>query len=153
MRQIAVFDSSALAKRYLPQEVNAARVVSICAGTANRVVISRLVSIELASAMARRVHDGTLSRAHRAAAWEIFRAHVTHQYEVVDLHEAVCDRAETLVTSLRVRTLDAIHLASAQSVLNALGVGDTLTFYTADRPQADAALALGLVVDFIGGQP
>jgi len=60
---------------------------------------------------------------------------------VINLSERLADRAAVLVSTRRLRTLDAIHLASA------LEVGDEdLVFATWDRRLWDAAVAEGLRV-------
>lgn len=50
-----------------------------------------------------------------------------------------------------IRTLDAIHLASALSFMEA--TGEELRFATADRQLATAAAALGLETIFLGSRP
>ena len=44
------------------------------------------------------------------------------------------------------RTLDAIHVATAQVLREAIGVSDTILFLTHDRQQATAARALGFQI-------
>lgn len=60
---------------------------------------------------------------------------------VVDLSDQLADRAAALVATRRLRTLDAIHLASALEVAD-----EDLVFATWDRRLWDAAVAEGLTV-------
>ncbi len=60
---------------------------------------------------------------------------------VVDLSDQLADRAAALVATRRLRTLDAIHLASALEVAD-----EDLVFATWDRRLWDAAVAEGLQV-------
>lgn len=60
---------------------------------------------------------------------------------VIDLSDSLADRAATLVSTRRLRTLDAIHLASALEVAD-----EDLVFATWDRRLWDAAVAEGLAV-------
>ncbi len=86
--------------------------------------------------------------AEQARVWRAFQADVRHQYRMVALTEDVISRAETFVIRHPLRALDAIHLACALSVPYDPRVG-AIQFWTADRQQAAAARAEGLVVELI----
>jgi predicted nucleic acid-binding protein len=150
MTQIAVFDSSALTKRYVPDELGSVRVAEVCESSAVQTMISRLVGIEVAAALTRRVRDGTFTDEDRDVSWTAFMTHSRDEYRVLALDDATCDLAEGIVTSFSVRTLDALHVATAQVLLSELGDDDSLVFYTADRRQAAAAQAAGLEVEYLG---
>jgi predicted nucleic acid-binding protein len=60
---------------------------------------------------------------------------------IIELDEATCEPAASIAETTGVRTLDALHLAAAQRVLEP-GSG----FLTFDVRQAQAARVLGLTV-------
>jgi hypothetical protein len=63
----------------------------------------------------------------------------------------VLNRAERVISQTGVRTLDAIHLASALHARAGAGTSEIpIPFVTADMPQREAALRLGLDVQWIG---
>jgi predicted nucleic acid-binding protein len=107
----------------------------------DRPLSSRLLRVECLRALDRartldRLDDATLAE-RRGALLEILAA-----IDVVPLDEAVFDRAgEPFPT--QVRTLDAIHLASALGVRDQL---DGLVFATHDATLALAATAMGFDV-------
>ncbi|MGH9482679.1 MAG: hypothetical protein ACRD1L_11380 [Terriglobales bacterium] len=59
----------------------------------------------------------------------------------------VLERAEAVAVQLAIRSLDSIHLATAQILR--LRLPHPLPFITADRPQAAAAAVLGLEVQLV----
>lgn len=63
------------------------------------------------------------------------------RFQVVEIDEETCERASELVTTLGVKTLDALHLAAAHRV-----GGGALPFLTYDLRQAQAARSLGWTV-------
>jgi predicted nucleic acid-binding protein len=71
-------------------------------------------------------------------------------WEIVDLTAEVLDRAEQVIQRAGVRTLDAVHLASALEVQAASGRRRRAEFITADARQRDAAVGLGLRVTWVG---
>ena len=63
------------------------------------------------------------------------------QLGILPLSEAVLEEAASLLPGSKVRTLDAIHLASARAV------SDLQALVTYDRRLADAARSVGLAVE------
>jgi predicted nucleic acid-binding protein len=147
--QIAFFDTSALLKRYIPSERGAEFVARILTDRDLQVVVSRIAGIEVASALARRAAEGTLSAPARNAAWGAFLEHVRDEYRVVAISEAVAARAEEVVTAVRARSLDAIQVATALVVAAEVDSDTPFVFYTADGRQAQAAAASGLQVEVV----
>jgi predicted nucleic acid-binding protein len=127
-------DTSALIRRYVVEEgtdqvvrrmdEDAAWAVSSVARTEVEITLCRLgFGADELDALRRRLRDD----------WE--RCHV------VPVDPACLDRAAELGCGHDVRTLDALHLAAADRLPRPIVV---LTF---DRRQADAARAMGLVVE------
>lgn len=71
------------------------------------------------------------------------RAH----WELISISPDLLRQAEKLILTLQVRTLDALHIASALAFQVASGI--RLPFMTADRQQADAARQMDLPVEWI----
>ena len=146
----AVFlDSSALFRRYFQAEPGANRVRAICEPSlGHKLVLARLAPIEYASSLSRRLRDGTLTSIGRHRRWQRFRLHWLQQYEVVEASDEVHDHAERLVTRYPLRTLDALQLASALTLVVS-SPRLRPQFWTADRQQAAAAQAEGLDVELV----
>lgn len=124
-------DSSAALKLYLQDEDGGGEAVAAM-GSAD-LVASRLTQVEVGRSLARAVRDSRL--ADRVLdSW----AAVWRQHEVIELDEAIADHAIALAAHHGLRSLDAIHLASA------LTLSVPLRFATWDRRLWDAARAVGL---------
>ena len=140
----AYFDTSALVKRYV-QEGGRREVLRLL--RQYEVVTSAVVTVELRSAFRRRIAEGTLTD---AAAPEILKRVDADRafWAVIDVSGTVLTAAETLVATQPLRTLDAIHVASAQLFAARLGVSK-FVFVTADARQIAAASAGGLTTRLI----
>lgn len=123
-------DASALVK-LATSEAETAALRAHCAGYDVRIT-SRLATVEVTRALLRR---GLESAALADAVGEAFTG-----LAVLELDEAVADAAGRVAPSV-LRSLDAIHLASAMAVGDELGV--VLTY---DRRLADAAREAALSV-------
>ncbi|MBZ0303975.1 MAG: type II toxin-antitoxin system VapC family toxin [Anaerolineae bacterium] len=138
-------DTSALAKRYVP-EIGSQWVISWILPEANHVVIiSELASVEFFSLLNRRVREGTLTASSLAILQSNFLVHQEKDYLVVQLDNTVAIGALMLVNKYPLRTLDALQLSSA---LKAKALFDVpMTFVSADRNLLQAASAEGFVTD------
>ena len=126
MSGIAYVDASALVKLVLVEPESPA--VYRWFTEAPRIATSRIGIIETVRASSRREHDP----AHRDQ--------VLRDVEVIDLDPAIAGVAAAIAPSA-IRTLDAIHLATALALMPELDA-----FVTYDDRLADAARALGLPV-------
>jgi predicted nucleic acid-binding protein len=107
-----------------------------------------VASVEVASALARKVRDGTMRAADRDRLWRLFRAHWRDQYQMVAVTEEAYSHAERVLFRSRLRALDAIHVGCALVVAAQLPqVG--LEFWTADKQQAQAARSEALSVELV----
>jgi predicted nucleic acid-binding protein len=137
----AYFDTSVVVKRYIeePGRREAVRLLR-----RYDFVASSVLPVELRSAFSRRTADGTLDAARvpdivrRVAADRAY-------WTLVEVGAEVLTAAETLVATRSLRTLDAIHVASAQ-IFAARAAIPSMMFVSADRRQTDAAKAVGLAV-------
>jgi uncharacterized protein len=141
----AYFDTSALVKRYV-DEPGRRQVQQLL--RRHDCVTSAILPVELRSALRRRVAERTLDSSRvseilkRVAADRAYRT-------VIEVGTEVLSGAEALVSVHSLRTLDAIHVASAQLFAARLSIFN-LMFVSADKRQTEAASAIGLATRNIG---
>jgi uncharacterized protein len=132
-------DTSALAKRYI-EEAGSDDVDAFLSGC-TRVRISRLAAVEFRCLLRRRFRAREIDAAYEQAALADFAADVGSGYfeiePLIDRHAIVADQLIGRLADHSLRTLDALHLAVAQSV-------GASVLATADRAMMRAARALGL---------
>lgn len=126
MSRVTYADASALVKLVVAEAGSEAMLRWFT--EAERVLTSRVGIVETIRASSRRAHDA----AHREA--------VVRDVEIVELEPAIAASA-SIVGSPLLRTLDAIHLASALALVPELDA-----FVTYDDRLAEAARSLGLPV-------
>jgi predicted nucleic acid-binding protein len=130
---LAYFDTSVLVKNYI-QEAGSARVRELL-GT-YEFVSSAIAPVELHSAVRRRHRQDEMTRQHYTA----ILTRVKHDrafWQLVEPVPQVLTKAEEIVVAYNVRTLDAVHLASAIVIQDSIGT--PLPFVTADERQLAAA--------------
>lgn len=140
----AYFDTSALIKRYVDEE-GRPEVLQLL--RRHQCVTSQLLSVELRSALRRRVADGSLD-ARRVP--EILKRFAADRefWALVEVTSEVLQAAERLVSAHPLRTLDAIHVASAELFADRLASSE-LTFVSADARQTAVAAAIGMATEDI----
>lgn len=116
-------------------------VVPLVAG--ERVVSSRLIEIESFRAVDRERLLGTLDDEQTARKRKEL-ADLLAMLDLMAIDDAVIDRAKSSF-AVNVRALDAIHVASAETLAVEVP-NDPLEFWTHDGRQATAALSRGLTV-------
>ena len=141
----AYFDPSALIKRYVDEqgrrEVLQLLPIHDC-------VTSALLSVEFRSALRRRVADGSLDA--RRVPEIVKRFAVDREFwALVEVTSDVLRTAEILVANHPLRTLDAIHVASAQLFAVRM-TASKLLFVSADTRQSAVAASIGLLTKSIG---
>ena len=142
----AYFDTSALVKRYV-DEAGRREVLRLL--RRHDCVTSALLPVELRSALRRRVSDGTFDAARLPAVLKRVAADRAY-WTLVEVTAGVLAAAETLVATHPLRTLDALHVASAQLFAARVPAPDFI-FVSADARQTEAAAAAGMTVRRIGG--
>ncbi len=140
---LAYFDTSALVKRYV---VEAGSDVVRRLLRHHRVVSSVLLRLEAVSAVRRKHAEGQLTETQQKRLLRRIEADDPF-WELVPIADEVMDIARRLLLAHRLRTLDAIHLASA-SIVAAEEV--QMPFVTADHRQAEVGRIAGLEVIEIG---
>ena len=141
----AYFDTSALIKRYVDEE-GRRDVLQLL--RQHQCVTSQLLSVELRSALRRRVTDGSLD-ARRVP--EILKRFAADRefWAQVEITSEVVQAAERLVAAYPLRTLDAIHVASAELFAGRLASSE-LTFVSADARQTAVAAVVGMATEHAG---
>lgn len=129
----AYVDSSALLKRYLdePDSDEAQALLD----EADGVFTSRVTVVEVSRGIARIV-----SPMERRTSKTLFLNDLSLMF-LIEADAQVCELAAEFTERTSLRSLDAIHVASAQRAL-----GPNSTFVTFDLRQAHAARELGLTV-------
>jgi len=144
----AYVDTSVLLKRYLdePGTREARRILR-----RYRVVVSAIAPVEAISAVRRRRAMGDVADDDLRAILSRL-AEDRSYWEFVDLTAQVLDRAEQVIQRTGVRTLDAVHLASALTIQTTGGRRRAAQFVTSDARQRDAAKGLGLGITWVGAK-
>jgi predicted nucleic acid-binding protein len=110
------FDSSAIVKRYV-RETGTAWVINITDLTMdNRIYVARITGVEVVSAITRQGRGGGLSITDAASAIEQFRYDFVNEYRVIEISQALIDRAMSLAETHALRGYDAVQLAAALEV-------------------------------------
>ena len=143
------WDTSALAKLYLSERGSE---WSVERARSNDVAISELAHVEVASFLARRCAEGEFDSSIQNQIYVRYLED-TRRFEVVPLSASLTAVAARLVLSgvlgTRVRSLDAIQLATAQRWFERTVAlhSEPGTVIAADNALREAALALGMSVD------
>ena len=140
----AYFDTSALVKRYV-DEAGRREVLKLL--RRHECVSSALLPVELRSGLRRRVVDGSLEAARLPLILRRVAADRPY-WTLVEVGADVLAAAESLVGAYSIRTLDALHVASAQLFAARLSM-PALMFVSADRRQTETAVAVGLAAQQI----
>jgi predicted nucleic acid-binding protein len=139
----AYFDTSALVKRYV-DEAGRREVLQLL--RRHQCVTSVVLSVEFRSALRRRVTDRSLD-ARRIP--EILKRVAADRefWALIEVTSEVLQAAENLVAAHPLRTLDALHVASAELFADRLS--SELTFVSADSRQTAVAAAMGMATEDI----
>lgn len=146
---LCFIDTSALAKRYVP-ELGSSWIGTLCQTTT--VALAGLAVVEIASVLTRNLRDSRISVAQHTRARRLFLVH-SRSYLSIDLRPEVLDRASLIIPLLphgtTVRSLDAIQLACAE-VAFAAAIRDGVVvrgFVSSDQRLLAAAQHLGMPTD------
>lgn len=142
-------DASALVKRYLNEQGSDWLRAVIASSRSRLLFTSRMTIVEVISAFARRVRDGSLTLEEFASARDLFRSDCLDGYQIMPPTIAVVDFASALLERHALRAYDVIHLATALRAQQFLADQNypPLTFLSADNRLNEAAAAEGLAVD------
>ena len=142
-------DTSAAVKLYVP-EAGSQWLRDLLAADQSLVVLSsHLLRIELRSALARRLREGTVLPEEYRRMLELFTEDCATLCRFVPLTEAMIQQAGDLVERYPLRGYDATHLATAFTINRRLTeTGEApLMVLSADDRLLEAAFAEGMAVD------
>ena len=143
-------DTSALVKRYV-REIGSDWILSITdPATDNDLAISQITWVEVHSAFARRLRDGSLSAQRFDLIAQKVREDFENEYRVIDVDETLIETATELVMQHPLRAYDSVQLASAlrfQSTTLLSQPETQLIFVSADNRLLDIAQSEGLATD------
>ena len=139
----AYFDTSVLAKTYVkePGSDRARQLVRT-----RQVITSSIAGLELISAFRRNLGTGSIAEKAHSAIVRRFQQD-REKLRIVELSAAVLQDAEKVVADFDVRSLDAVHIASA--MISRGRFPKELPFITADARQREVAAQLGLKVIWV----
>jgi predicted nucleic acid-binding protein len=124
-----------LAKLYVA-EAGSDELVTLALG-AEELCVSALAEFEFLSAIGRRKHDAELTAKQYEQLRSAFYSDWSEAYVQQPLSDAVFEESRILLGAYRLRTLDALQLASAITVTTVRKVRPQ--FVTSDRNLADVA--------------
>jgi len=143
-------DTSALVKRYVP-EIGSDWILSITdPATDNDLAISQITWVEVHSAFARRLRDGSLSAQRFDLIVQKVREDFENEYRVIDVDRTLIETATELVIQHPLRAYDSVQLASAlrfQSTTLLSQPETRVIFVSADNRLLDIAQSEGLATD------
>jgi predicted nucleic acid-binding protein len=149
------FDASAVVKRYV-NETGTAWVNGILHPQArNSIHLSRIMGVEVVSAITRRARCGSITIAAAAVALAQFRHEYANNFHLVAVTPRLIVRAMTLPQVHGLRGYDAVQLAAALRVnaqRRARNIA-AVTLISADTALLAAAAAEGLAVDDPNAHP
>lgn len=144
--EVAFFDTSALAKRYIDEKGSAWVADFFSDEVDSLAYIAEITIVELTSAIVRRSRGGSLSSDEAKELLDIFDSHLLSQYYVLELNSNLIDRARSISERHGLRAYDAVQLAAAEN-LNRKQLMDDLPgaiVVSADNEMLTAARAMGL---------
>jgi predicted nucleic acid-binding protein len=147
MKQVVYFDTSALAKWYLPEEQS--NEVEKYIQEHGPVVISELTVVEMRDLLARHRRQGNLDPNTEIKVFATFEEDIRQKFLICHpLSDGMARGAVNLLSvlsDLPLRMVDAMHLAIAKEI-------QTDIFVTADSIMAAGAQAMGFSVVRFDGQ-
>jgi predicted nucleic acid-binding protein len=141
---LAYFDTSVLVKNYV-RETGSARARELL--RTYSFLSSAIAPVELMSALMRKHAAGEIDRQDLPRIFARIRKDRPY-WKLLDVGASVLNESQELIQKTRMRTLDAIHLASLAVFRSASGL--TGAFITADGRQREAAMRLGLDIVWVG---
>src|SRR5688572_23731042 len=142
------FDSSGLVKRYA-EEIGSDWVDSIIDfASGNFIYVVSLAEVEVTSAIARRLREGSTDAVDALDAFDLLSQDFADDFRVTGVTHALIERAVLLVKNYILRGYDAIQLSAALEVNERyIAANESITLISADIALNHAARAEGLTVE------
>lgn len=140
-------DSSALVKRYV-SEAGSEWIKALCSDSTQIIALADIGRVEIAAAFAGKLRGNAIKPADYQKAATSLAADVQSHYQVIPITSQRIDEAITLTARRKLRGYDAVHLACALYLNQALSANNLapLTFISADDDLLQAAQAEGLAM-------
>ena len=132
-------DTSALLKLYLRETGSAA--MAAAAANASAIAVCRIAWVEAVAAMARRARDDPQAVVVLETARQRLRLHWA-EYLIVEVTQAIAERAGEFADTFALRAYDSVQLASARTIQEA--TQETVGFACFDGRLRKAAKVLGM---------
>lgn len=145
MVRLAYIDSSVLVKHYVENEEGSSLASQYI--ESNRVYTSSIARIEVLSALSRKYQSGEISLEALSTIKNNFLKDCKRT-GFVELENEIVEESQGLVFRVSIKTLDAIHLASAIILKRIVDI--SYPFLTSDKQLASAAEKEGFEVIRIG---
>ncbi len=139
-------DTSAIAKRYIP-EIGTPWINAITDPIAkNTLLLCQLAWVELQSAISRRQRENTFTREQAQILSTRFQTHWSTDYHIITVDQTLLNLATELIKKHPLRAYDAVQLASALLIQPNLSSPKTnlFTFVSADDRLLEIAQLEGL---------
>jgi predicted nucleic acid-binding protein len=136
---VIYLDTSALIKRFV--EEKGSSLVQSMVGSGAAVAIAKIAYAEVFSGLTRKMREGNLAKVQYDLACRQFETD-WQAYIRVELNDDLLFLARDLIRRHGLKGFDAVHLASALSLKNA--IDEEVTFAAADRRLLRTAAAEGL---------
>lgn len=146
---VLFFDSSGLVKRYIAETGTAWVMNQLRPSAVNDIFIAGITGIEVASAIARRLRNGSISQLTADKALKRFKRDFDRRFIVIDLTPKIIRQGILLAEKHGLRGYDTTQLAVGLNVKNRLAQSgiQNFTFISADADLNIAAQTEGLTVD------
>lgn len=142
-------DTSALAKRYVPEQ-GQGWIMALCdPEQGHELYISQAALVEVVAAICRRTREQSITLAERDRLIEAFRQDCQNAYDMLLVSTATYHAAGELCRSHRLRAYDAVQLACALALRDRAQAkqGPAPIFVCADSNLLTIAEALGLSIE------
>jgi uncharacterized protein len=146
---VTYFDTSALVKRYDIREAGAPRIQAFFS-TPQIVYTSALTLVEMMSAFRTKQRTGEFTTSDMNIAIRDYNVHSPLDYKLIHPQNTTLHLAERLVLTYKIRAYDAVHVATALTIVNVAKIMPAqLEFYTSDKDQAAVAQVEGITVTLV----
>ena len=146
---IYFLDSSAIAKRYVPEQ-GRSWILTLCdPAQGHELYLSQATLVEVVAAMCRRAREQSITITDRDRLINIFRHDCQNSYNILLITDSICTFAGDLCRSYNLRAYDAVQLACALRLHEeALATQSTVPiFVSADIKLINFAAAEGMGAD------
>ena len=138
-------DTSAVVKRYMDEAGSDVVRRLVHPRNSNHVYIAHITVVEGVAAIARRARTGDVTAEHALSAFDGLQRDADSLYSVIPVGAVVIERAVTLARANVLRGYDAVQLAAALLLADALRA-EPVTLVSADRRMCDVARQEGMDV-------